>query len=210
MSDQNINIEAVKSAFLKACIALRENSDYLITLDQALGDGDLGLTARKVADAVDSFIDSGISQEDIGKFVMTTGMKINSAASSTMGSLLAIALMQAGRLAKDKTEIQPSDVSAMLRAAVQSIQEKGKAKLGDKTMLDALNPGVEAYAGAIEAGEDLGSAISQMIGVAEKGLNEVTPFRNRIGRAGWLGERSEGKIDPGCALVVVILKSLKV
>jgi phosphoenolpyruvate---glycerone phosphotransferase subunit DhaL len=209
MSDQNINIEAVKSAFQKACIALRENSDYLITLDQALGDGDLGLTARKIADAVDTFIDSGISQEDIGKFIMAAGMKINSAAPSTMGSLLAIALMQAGRLAKDKIEIQPSDISPLLRAAVQSIQEKGKAKLGDKTMLDALNPAVEAYAGAIAAGDDLVSAVRQMVAAAEKGLAEVTPLRNRIGRAGWLGERTEGKIDPGCALVVVVLKSLK-
>jgi phosphoenolpyruvate---glycerone phosphotransferase subunit DhaL len=209
MSDPNINIEAVKSVFQKACSALRENSDYLITLDQALGDGDLGLTARKIADAMDTFIESGASQENIGKFVMTAGMKINSAAPSTMGSLLAIALMQAGRLAIEKIEIYPSDVSAMLQAGVQSIQEKGKAKPGDKTMLDALNPAVEAYSGAIAAGNGPGSAISQMIAAAEKGLAEVTPLRNRIGRAGWLGERTEGKIDPGCAMVVIILKSLK-
>jgi phosphoenolpyruvate---glycerone phosphotransferase subunit DhaL len=209
MPYQNITIENVKSVFRKASAALRENSDYLITLDQALGDGDLGLTARKIADAVDSFIDSGVSQEDLGKFVMTSGMKINGAAPSTMGSLLAIALMQAGRLVKDKTELQPSDVSAMLRTAVQSIQDKGKAKLGDKTMVDTLNPAVEAYARAISSGEELDSATSQMISAAEKGLADVTPLRNKIGRAGWLGERTEGKIDPGCALVLVILKSLK-
>ena len=100
MPYQNISIEDVKSVFHHASAALRENSDYLTTLDQALGDGDLGLTAKKIADAVDIFIDSGVSQEDIGKFVMTSGMKINSSAPSTMGSLLAIALMQAGRLAE--------------------------------------------------------------------------------------------------------------
>ena len=154
MPNQIISLESVKIAFRKACSALREKSDYLITLDQAIGDGDLGLTARKIADAVESFIDSGISQEDIGKFVMTAGMKINSAAPSTMGSLLAISLMRAGSLAKDKTEIEPDQVIARLRSAVQSIQEKGKANLGDKTMLDALHPAVEAYASAIASGKD--------------------------------------------------------
>jgi dihydroxyacetone kinase-like protein len=208
MSTQNISLESVKVVFRKACSALRENSDYLITLDQALGDGDLGITAKKIADAVESYMDSGISQEDIGKFIMTTGMKINSAAPSTMGSLLAIALMQAGRLAKDKNEVDLVLVAAMLRAGVQSIQEKGKAKFGDKTMLDALNPAVEAFASAVATGKKTTIAITEMAAAAEKGMNDVTPLRNRIGRAGWLGERTEGKIDPGCALVVVILNSL--
>jgi dihydroxyacetone kinase-like protein len=208
MSTQNISLESVKVVFQKASSALRENSDYLITLDQALGDGDLGITAKKIADAVESYMDSGISQEDIGKFIMTTGMKINSAAPSTMGSLLAIALMQAGRLAKDKNDVDLALVAAMLRAGVQSIQEKGKAKLGDKTMLDALNPAVEAFAGAVADSKETNIAINEMAAAAEKGMNAVTPLRNRIGRAGWLGERTEGKIDPGCALVVVILNSL--
>jgi dihydroxyacetone kinase len=210
MPDQNITLEAVKSAFRKASFALRENSDYLITLDQALGDGDLGLTARKIANALDSYLESGIAQEDIGKFIMTAGMKINSAAPSTMGSLLAIALMRAGTLAKDKAEIDLSQVAAMLRAAIQSIQEKGKANLGEKTMLDALHPAVEAFAGAIASGADTKKAVFEMAAAAEKGMEQVTPLRNKIGRAGWLGERSEGKIDPGCALVVAVLKGLTV
>ena len=208
MPNQNINLEAVKACFQKACSALRENSDYLITLDQALGDGDLGLTARKIADAVESYINSGISQDDIGKFVMTVGMKINSAAPSTMGSLLAIALMRAGTLAKDKSELDLPQVIAMLRAAVQSILEKGKASLGDKTMLDALHPAVEAFADAVASGKDANSAAVEMAAAAEKGLEQVTPLRNKVGRASWQGERSEGKIDPGCALVVAILKGL--
>lgn len=208
MPNQNISLEEVKNAFHKACSSLRENSEYLITLDQALGDGDLGITARKIADAVESYIASGISQDDIGKFIMTAGMKINSAAPSTMGSLLAIALMRAGALAKDKTEIEPTLIAAMLNTAVQSIQEKGKAKLGDKTMLDALQPAAESFTSAIASGRETKLAVFEMAVVAEKGLESVTPLRNKVGRASWLGERSEGNIDPGCALVVVILKSL--
>lgn len=208
MADQNFNLDSVKAVFRKACIALRESSDYLITLDQALGDGDLGLTARKIADAVESYLDSGISQDDIGKFVMTAGMKINSAAPSTMGSLLAIALMKAGSTSKDRSEIDPPQIVSMLRAAVQSIQEKGKASLGDKTMLDALHPAVEAFAEAIESGEDAKKAAIIMTAAAQNGLEIVTPLRNKVGRASWQGERTEGKIDPGCALVVAVLKGI--
>jgi len=208
MPNQNFNLETVKAVFRKACLALRENSDNLITLDQALGDGDLGLTARKIADALESYIDSGISQDDIGKFVMTAGMKINSAAPSTMGSLLAIALMKAGSISKDRSEIDPLQVVAMLRAAVQSIQEKGKASLGDKTMLDSLHPAVEAFAQSIASGADVKKAVLEMSAAAEKGLEQVTPLRNKVGRASWLGERTEGKIDPGCALIVSLIKGL--
>ena len=139
---------------------------------------------------------------------MTAGMKINSAAPSTMGSLIAIALMRAGVFAKDKTEVDPAYVAVMLRGAVQSIQEKGKAKLGDKTMLDALYPAVEAYDSAIASGKETNLAVIEMVDAAEKGLEGVTALRNKVGRASWLGERTEGKIDPGCALVVAILKSL--
>jgi len=208
MPNQNFNLETVKAVFRKACLALRENSDNLITLDQALGDGDLGLTARKIADALESYIDSGISQDDIGKFVMTAGMKINSAAPSTMGSLLAIALMKAGSISKDRSEIDPLQVVVMLRAAVQSIQEKGKASLGDKTMLDSLHPAVEAFAQSIASGADVKKAVLEMSAAAEKGLEQVTPLRNKVGRASWLGERTEGKIDPGCALIVSLIKGL--
>jgi len=208
MPNYYFNLEAVKAVFRKACSALRENSDYLISLDQVLGDGDLGLTARKIADAVESYIDSGIAQDDIGKFVMTAGMKINSAAPSTMGSLLAIALMKAGSISKDRSEIDAPQVVSMLRAAVQSIQEKGKASLGDKTMLDALHPAVEAYAESVASGGDVKNAAELMAAAAQKGLESVTPLRNKIGRASWQGERTEGKIDPGCALVVSIFKGL--
>ncbi len=208
MPNQNINLEDVKVAFSKACFALRENRDYLISLDQTLGDGDLGITAGKIADAVEGHIASGISQDDIGKFIMSTGMKINSAAPSTMGSLIAIGLMRAGVLAKGKMEMDTDLISDMLRAAVQSIHEKGKANLGDKTMLDALHPAVEAFSSAISSRKELGTAIIEMVAAAEKGMNDVTPLRNKIGRASWLGERTEGKVDPGCALIVVVLKNL--
>jgi len=203
-----ITASDVKIAFSKAADALRENSEYLVELDQQMGDGDLGITARKIADALDEYLPQNQGESDMGKFIMGAGMKINSAAPSTMGSLLAIALMRMGKLAKDLTEIDEKTLTEMLNAATTAIQEKGKAKLGDKTILDALIPAANAFADAINQGKALHEAGKLLLAAAETGLESATPLRSQVGRASWVGDRTEGKIDPGCALLVFVLKDL--
>jgi dihydroxyacetone kinase len=198
----------VKHIFQQSADALRENSEYLVELDQQLGDGDLGITARKIADALDDYISQTQDEMDIGKWVMSAGMKINSAAPSTMGSLLAIALMRAGKTAKDQTEINENTLVEMLKTGTNAILEKGKANLGDKTILDALIPGVNAFAESIESGDSIDEAGRKMLAAAEAGMESVTPLRSKVGRASWVGDRTEGKVDPGCALWVFVLKGL--
>ena len=198
----------VKNAFKRSADVLRANSEYLVELDQQLGDGDLGITARKIADALDEYISQTQDESDIGKWVMNAGMKINNAAPSTMGSLLAIALMRAGKSAKDQTEINETTVVEMLETGTNAILEKGKANLGDKTILDALIPGVNAFADSIKNGEPLGDAGKKMLSAAEAGMESAVPLRSKVGRASWVGDRTEGKVDPGCALWVCVLKGL--
>jgi dihydroxyacetone kinase-like protein len=135
-------------------------------------------------------------------------MAVNRAAASTMGTLLATALMRAGREVRGKADLSAEDLVAMLRAADAGVQERGKAKLGDKTVVDALHPAAEAFAGAIRAGQSLPEAGEVMLAAAKGGLEAVTPLRSRVGRAGWVGERTEGQVDPGCAALVVILEAL--
>jgi phosphoenolpyruvate---glycerone phosphotransferase subunit DhaL len=96
----------------------------------------------------------------------------------------------------------------MLRAADTGIQERGKAKPGDKTIIDALHPAAEAFDEAMTQGDSLDVAASRMISAAQDGLDTVTPVRSKIGRAGWIGERTEGKVDPGCAACLIILQAL--
>ena len=203
-----IDIHQVIQVFKKSAAALRDNADSLIELDQQVGDGDLGITARKIADALEAYMTSTDEESDIGKWIMTCGMKINSAAPSTMGSLLAIALMRTGKIVKGKSKIAPADVVVLLKSAESAIMEKGKANLGDKTLLDALHPAIDALETALADGTMLADALPGMVAAAQKGLEGVVPLRSKVGRASWLGERTEGKVDPGCALVVVILKGL--
>jgi len=125
-----------------------------------------------------------------------------------MGTLMATALMQAGKAVMGKESLAVADLPQLLRAATQGVQARGKASLGDKTVLDALQPASEAFAAAISAGKSLPIAAEAMVAAARDGRDRVTPLRNRIGRAGWLGERTEGKVDPGCGLAVVVLTAL--
>lgn len=199
--------EAVQAALRRVAAALRENAPYLTELDQAVGDGDLGITAEKTAQALETYAAAPVG-DDLGKYLAAGGMAVNRAASSTMGTLLATALMRAGKEVRGKTQLDADDVSVMLTAANTGIQERGKAKPGDKTILDALGPAALAWRDALNRGVGVTGAAEEMLAAARAGLEAVTPLRSRIGRAGWVGERTEGKVDPGCAALVIILEAL--
>jgi dihydroxyacetone kinase-like protein len=168
--------------------------DYLTSLDQAMGDGDMGITMGKIGEALLAFADAN-PIDDIGKYLFQLGTATNKAAPSTMGTLTAGALMSAGKVVRDRTELEAADLAAMFQAADEGIQSRGKAKLGDKTIVDALHPACEAFGAAIAARSSL-----QEAGVAA--------MRSKIGRASWVGERTEGIVDPGCAMFVLLLQAI--
>ncbi len=197
----------VAAAARRVAAALKADQSMLTELDQAVGDGDLGVTAVKLAEALESAAGQG-GGADLGKFLAQTGMALNRAAPSTMGTLMATALMQAGKTVMGKESLAVADLPQLLRAATEGVQARGKASLGDKTLLDALQPASEAFAAAISAGKSLPVAAEAMVAAARDGRDRVTPLRNKIGRAGWLGERTEGKVDPGCGLAVVVLTAI--
>ena len=199
--------QAIVAAIQRASNALNAQSDYLTTLDQAMGDGDTGITLSKVANALLEYTQAN-PIDDIGKFLMNAGMATNKAAPSTLGTLTATALMRAGKPVKGKSEISVADLALMFSAAVEGIQQRGKAKLGDKTIVDAIHPASQAFTTAIAEGDTLSNAGSKALAAAEAGRDSVTPLRSKIGRASWVGERTEGKLDPGCAALVIVLKAL--
>jgi dihydroxyacetone kinase-like protein len=181
--------------------------DYLTSLDQAMGDGDMGITMGKIGEALLAFTDAN-PIDDIGKYLFQLGTATNKAAPSTMGTLTAGALMSAGKVVRDRTELEAGDLAAMFRAADEGIQSRGKAKLGDKTIVDALHPACEAFSAAVAAGSSLSAAGAAAIDAATAGRDSVTPLRSKIGRASWVGERTEGIVDPGCAMFVLLLQAI--
>jgi phosphoenolpyruvate---glycerone phosphotransferase subunit DhaL len=197
----------VVAAVRRVSQMLIEQRDYLTSLDQAMGDGDMGITMGKIGEALLAFADA-VPIDDIGKYLFQLGTATNKAAPSTMGTLTAGALMSAGKVVRDRTELEPGDLVAMFQAADEGIQSRGKAKLGDKTIVDALHPACEAFSAASAAGSSLNEAGAAAIEAATAGRDSVTPLRSKIGRASWVGERTEGIVDPGCAMFVLVLKAI--
>ena len=183
------------AAMVRVAAALKANQEMITELDQAVGDGDLGVTAVKVAEALEAAAGKA-SATDIGKLLAETGMALNRAAPSTMGTLTATALMQAGKVVLGKERLAVADLPLLLNAATTAVETRGKARLGDKTLLDVLRPASDAFSAALAAGQPLAGAAAAMLVAARDGRDRVTPLRNKIGRASWLGERTEGKVDP--------------
>lgn len=197
----------VVDAVRRTSQALIEQRDYLTSLDQAMGDGDMGITMGRIGEALLAFVDA-TPIEDIGKYLFQLGTATNKAAPSTMGTLTAGALMSAGKVVRERTKLTPTDLAAMFQAADEGIQSRGKAKPGDKTIVDALHPACQAFGEAIAAGSDLQEAGKAAIAAAAAGRDSVTPLRSKVGRASWVGERTEGKVDPGCAMFVLALEAI--
>jgi len=197
----------VVDAVRRASRALIDQREYLTSLDQAMGDGDMGITMSKIGESLLSFVEAN-PIDDIGKYLFQLGTATNKAAPSTMGTLSAGALMSAGKVLRDQTELENGDLATMFQAADEGIKSRGKASLGDKTVVDALHPASLAFSAAVASGASLQAAGSAAIEAAAAGLDSVTPLRSKIGRASWVGERTEGKVDPGCAMFVIVLQAI--
>ena len=194
--------QAVADALKRVCEAINEQTDYLTSLDQAMGDGDMGITLSKIAVALLAYADA-TPTDDISKFLVGAGMAANRAAPSTIGTLLATALMRMGKAAKDKNAFTLADMAELLSAA-----DTGMAIPGDKTIIEAIHPASEAFAAAVAGGASLQEAGLSALEAAKVGRDSVTALRSKVGRASWVGERTEGKIDPGCAAFVVMLSAI--
>lgn len=197
----------VRDAVTRVAAALEKASDQLGEMDRAMGDGDLGLTAAKIAAACRERAadDPG---EDVGADLLALAMAINRVASSSFGTLLATALMRAAKVAKGRRQLSLEELVAMLEAANEGLQERGKAKPGDKTLVDVVDAAATAARERLAAGDDAAELGASVAGAAAEGRDRVTPLRSRIGRAGWVGERTEGLVDPGCEAGVRILTAI--
>lgn len=206
MSD-TIQGTAVAEALRRVSQLLVAQSEYLTGLDQAMGDGDMGITMGRIGAALVSYT-AETEVDDIGKYLAQAGMTANKAGPSTMGTLFSTALMRAGKVVRGKNELSAQDLAEMFRAADEGVAERGKANLGDKTVRDALNPAAEAFAAAIAQGKSPAEAAADALAAAEAGRDRVTPQRSKVGRASWVGERTEGQVDPGCEMFVLALREL--
>ena len=183
---------------------LAENMEYLTDLDAKIGDADHGANMNRGFRAVLEKLPS-IEEKDIGAILMGVGMALLSKVGGAGGPLYSTVFIQAGKSIDGKMEFGLEDWAKALEAATTGVINLGKASLGDKTMVDALIPAVEALKEASQQGLTLGEGLEKSAKAAEEGMIATIPLVARKGRASYLGERSAGHQDPGATSTFMLL-----
>jgi len=183
-----------------------ENREYLTELDSAIGDADHGINMNRGFQAVLGKLDAG-EAADIGALLKTVGMTLVSTVGGASGPLYGTLFLQMGTSAAGKSDLSGDDWAAALAAGVAGVQRRGKAELGDKTMIDALVPAVEAVRSALADGSALDEALRRSAEAAREGMTATIPLVARKGRASYLGERSANHQDPGATSSWLLLRT---
>jgi len=184
---------------------IQEKRQYLIDLDSAIGDADHGenmnrgfqASMKKIADMQD---------KDIGTILKTIGMTLLSTVGGAGGPLYGTLFIQMGTKSAGKMELTLQDWIDMLDAAIGGVVARGKAELGDKTMVDALTPALKALRDAAAQGKSISDSVKLSAAAAEKGMQDTIPLVAKKGRASYLGERSAGHQDPGATSSFYLLQ----
>jgi phosphoenolpyruvate---glycerone phosphotransferase subunit DhaL len=178
----------------------------LTRLDGAIGDGDHGTNMDRGMRTVLERLD-GVEGEDIGATLKAVGMALVSKVGGASGPLYGTLFMQMGSTTTGRSDLDLAGWTEALEAGVKGVQARGRAEPGDKTMVDALLPALEALKQAAADGAGEAEALRRAAGAAEEGMQATTPLVARKGRASYLGERSAGHQDPGATSSYLLLKS---
>ena len=187
--------------------AVNENREMLTDLDAAIGDADHGINMSRGFEAVKAKLSQG-GEEDISAVLKKVGMTLISTVGGASGPLYGTAFLRAAAAVQGSGLITREKAAEMLSAAVQGIKDRGKAKQGEKTMLDALEPALEAMNEGIKADKSLADCLEAACRAAQEGVEYTATIKETKGRASYLGERSIGHRDPGAASSYILLRAL--
>lgn len=201
-------LEEIRKTLHQCLGIVTENKDALTEIDSINGDGDMGVSMELGAAAMVAAADT-YEGETIGPMLQKAGMAFNKAAPSTMGTLIGMALVSLGNTWKGKQQVEEQDVVAAPRVLCEAISRLGKAKVGDKTVLDALYPFAETLEGVFAETSDFSKAYEQAVLAAKAGLEKTKGMQATVGRARWLGERAVQAYDGGALLCVLIVEGVR-
>ena len=188
-----------------AAADVADQRDYLVDLDRAIGDGDHGENMdRGFKAAVEAL---GQAQPaSVAEVLKTVAKTLMSTVGGAAGPLYGTAFLRASKAAGDG-DLDGAGVAAVIAGALDGIQARGKATTGEKTMVDAWTPALEAARAAAESGSDPAAVLEAAATAAESGATATEPMRATKGRASYLGERSIGHLDPGAVSTSLILRA---
>ncbi|MBW4611912.1 MAG: dihydroxyacetone kinase subunit L [Desmonostoc vinosum HA7617-LM4] len=188
---------------------IEQNKEYLTELDAAIGDADHGINMDRGFKKVITQLPN-VADQDIGSILKTVSMTLISSIGGASGPLYGTWFLRASTVATLKQELTAQDTLELLQAGLDGVLQRGKAQLGDKTMVDVLSPAVAAFAQALSEDKGTLAALQQTVAIAEAAMKDTIPMLAKKGRASYLGERSIGHQDPGGTSAYLMLKSLLV
>jgi dihydroxyacetone kinase-like protein len=187
---------------------LERNRALLDRLDAELGDGDHGENmSTGFADAARATVGDE-PDGDVGDLLRRLGHLLVAGVGGAGGSLYGTAFIEAGIAVAGLESLALADTARALDAAAEGVARRGRCRLGDKTIYDALRPAADAFAAAVDAGEGQEAAVKSAIRAAREGMRATTPLVARRGLALRLGERSRGHQDPGATSCYLLIRSL--
>ncbi|HZD01573.1 MAG TPA: dihydroxyacetone kinase subunit DhaL [Actinomycetes bacterium] len=191
----------------RTAAVVEENAAMLTRLDAAIGDGDHGTNMARGFRAVLQRVDA-LDGKDFAGLFRAVGMALIGKVGGAAGPLYGSFYMGMGRQLGAAGQADDGELAAALRAGYDGVVARGKAQPGDKTMLDAWYPALDALDQAVGDGAQLGAALDRAAAAAEKGMKATIPLVARKGRASYLGERSKDHQDPGATSSHLIVKAL--
>jgi phosphoenolpyruvate---glycerone phosphotransferase subunit DhaL len=180
----------------RSAAVVGEHRAELSGLDRAIGDGDHGENLDRGFRAVVAKLDDA-TPETPGAVLKLVATTLISTVGGASGPLLGTAYLKAAQAAGDAPVLDAAATVALLAAARDGVVTRGKAEPGDKTMIDAWSPAVEAAQQALDGGADATAVLAAAADAAERGAEATDPLVARKGRASYLGERAVGHRDPG-------------
>lgn len=194
-------------AWIRQIAALMgEQRDFLTELDAAIGDADHGANMDRGFQAVLTKLQAD-NPSDIGGVLRTTAMTLLKTVGGAAGPLYGTFFLALATQLQNTDRIDGQRWGIALESAVKAVMARGQAQPGDKTMVDALLPALEAYKEELQRGGSFAQSLQQAAEAAEQGMRSTVPLVARRGRASYLGERSAGHQDPGATSSALILRA---
>ncbi|MEN9935316.1 MAG: hypothetical protein RLZZ387_1895 [Chloroflexota bacterium] len=190
-----------------AAARIKDRREELTALDAPIGDADHGTNLDRGFTAAAAKLPS-LYDEDVGTILDATGKTLLATVGGAAGPLYGTAFIRAGALLRGRRELSGAELVAALDAALEGIVARGKVQRGEKTMVDAIAPGVEVLRAAHGEGQDLRSAALSALSAVEEGVRATIPMEATKGRAKFLGPRSVGHQDPGATSAFYLAQAI--
>jgi dihydroxyacetone kinase-like protein len=200
-----IGIDDMGRMIRSAADKIRAHRDELSKLDSAIGDGDHGMTVTRAMGIAEKVIEESEKQELKG-LLKDVGWGVMGVDGGATGPLLGSFLMGLGNGIGEQEAIDCPTLAAMFETGLAGVRRQSKAQIGDKTMMDALLPAVEAVRQAADEAKSIKEALREAAEAAEKGAVSTKEFQARFGRAKNLGDRTIGHQDPGATSMALIFR----